>query len=176
MTVRTIPLPNIRLTFLLVFATSVAMMIAALIMQYVFDMEPCPLCVSQRVFVILAGVIALIATIQTPGVTGTRVYSSLGFIACAVGGGISARHVWLQNLPEHLVPTCGPGLSYMFDALPFLDALKLLFQGDGNCADVVWNFLGLSIPAWTLICFIGLAIIFIWQGIRASSLLPNASR
>lgn len=160
------PLPSTRITFFLAFAACTAMMMVALIMQYVFVMEPCPLCITQRVFVILAGITALIAGLHHPQKLGTRIYAVVGALFCIVGGGVSSRHVWLQSLPEDQVPTCGPGLSYMFDALPFQDAVALLFAGDGNCAETGWTFLGLTIPAWTLVCFIGLTCIFIWQFVR----------
>lgn len=163
------PLPNIRNTYFLIAGACLAMMIAALIMQHVFDMEPCPLCVTQRVFVILAGVVALIAGVHHCQGLGNRIYASCGAIMCIIGGGVSARHVWLQNLPEDQVPTCGPGLSYMFETLPMWEALSLLFAGDGNCAEEAWRFLGLTIPGWTLVCFLGLLAIFIWQLIRKNA-------
>ncbi len=160
------PLPSIRQSFFLIAAACAGMMVAALIMQHMFEMEPCPLCVTQRVFVILAGVIALIAALQNPARLGRRIYSSAGILLSLIGGGVSARHVWLQNLPEDQVPTCGPGLSYMFEALPMWEALSLLFAGDGNCAEESWRFLGLTIPGWTLVCFAGLVAVFAWQAWR----------
>ncbi len=157
------PLPSARQTFFLIAAACCCSMIAALIMQHMLEMEPCPLCISQRIFVILAGIAALIAGLHNPANIGNKLYSLSGIIFSIVGGGISTRHVWIQNLPEDQVPTCGPGLSYMFETLPLADALTLLFAGDGNCAEVSWQFLGLTIPGWTLIFFIGLAAIFTWQ-------------
>ncbi len=160
------PLPSARQTFFIIAAACCSMMIAALIMQHMLEMEPCPLCISQRVFVILAGAVALIAGLHNPANIGNKLYNLSGIIFSLVGGGISTRHVWLQNLPEDQVPTCGPGLSYMFETLPLADALALLFAGDGNCAEVSWQFLGLTIPGWTLVCFIGLTVIFTLQLIR----------
>lgn len=139
-------------------------MATALIMQYQLEMEPCPLCTTQRFFVIAVGILSLVAFIHNPPSLVRRIYCSVGIIFAIIGGGVSARHVWLQHLPEDQVPACGPGLSYMFETLPFWDALSVLFQGNGNCADVVWTFLGLSIPEWTLICFATMVImqVFIW--------------
>jgi disulfide bond formation protein DsbB len=31
------------------------------------------------------------------------------------------------------------------------------FEGSGDCAEVDWSFVGLSMPAWVLIMFVGLA-------------------
>lgn len=159
-------IPSLRRTYLIVLAACTAMMISALVMQYWLEMEPCPLCATQRVFVVLIGFVGLLAWLQYPGRFGRRLYSVVGLCFAAIGGAVSGRHLWLQSLPEDQVPTCGPGLSYMFETLPVLDALSLLFAGDGNCADVVWRFLGLSIPGWTLVCFAGLAGLLVWQYVR----------
>ena len=42
------------------------------------------------------------------------------------------------------------------DAFPLGEALRLIFTGSGECATIDWSFLGLSMPAWVLICFVGL--------------------
>ena len=161
-------LPSIRLTFLLLAIICTGMMLTAIFyFQKTLELDPCPLCITQRIFVILVGLISLIAFVHNPGLIGRRIYMGLATLMACVGGGISARHVWLQSLPKDQVPACGPGLSYMFETFPFMDALKLLFQGDGNCADIVWSFLGLSIPGWTLVGFIGLAILALYQAIRS---------
>lgn len=160
------PLPGIRATFLWVAFGCLGLILTALYMQHMMGMHPCPLCITQRVFVILVGLVALVAALHMPARTGRRIYAGLSGLFAIVGGGVSARHVWIQNLPEDQVPACGPGLEYMFETFPIMEALALLFQGDGNCADVVWSFLGLSIPAWTLVAFAGLLAISIWQGMR----------
>jgi len=144
--------------------------VAALIMQHQFDMEPCPLCISQRIFIILVGIFALLGAITGKRRLWVFISASLATVSAIIGGSISARHVWLQNLPEDEVPTCGPGLSYMFETRPMLDALSLLFSGDGNCAEISFRFLGLSIPAWTFVCFVALAAIMIWQMTRSRNL------
>ena len=79
------------------------------------------------------------------------------------------RHIWLQSLPEDLVPACGPSLSYLLDTVPFFEAISVLLQGDGNCAESVWSFLGLTIPGWTLVAFIGLLLTNAYLIIRPSA-------
>jgi len=160
-------LPTYRLTAFIIFAVSLASIIAALIMQHRFEMEPCPLCITQRLFVIGAGAMAFIAFLHNPLLLiFKRVYALAGLLLSLVGGGVSARHVWLQSLPEDQAPACGPGLEYMFDTFPLMEALTLLFKGDGNCADVVWSFLGLSIPGWTFVLFSLFSLGFIMQMTR----------
>jgi len=136
----------------------VALMATALTMQHVLKLEPCPLCVFQRMFVIVLGIIALIAALQDPGLTGRRVYGVLIVVFGVLGMIVAGRHVWLQNLPVDQVPECGPGLEYMLEAFPLTEALSLVFRGSGECADVQWVFLGLSIPGWTLVIFTAFTI------------------
>lgn len=130
---------------------------AALWMQYKMKLEPCALCITQRIFVIAIGITAFIAWLhQRNRPVGFCVYPLIGMVLAFIGGGFSSRHVWLQSLPEDLVPACGPGLGYLLEVVPFFEALQILLQGDGHCAESVWSYLGLTIPGWTLIAFIGL--------------------
>jgi disulfide bond formation protein DsbB len=137
------------------------MILTALYMQHVMDLEPCALCITQRIFIIAIGIISLIAAIHNPARLGIRLYSGTCVVLAIIGGGFSARHGWLQNLPEDLVPACGPSLGYLIENFPLWEALSVLLQGDGNCADTLWIFLGLSIPGWTLVAFIALGLYFV---------------
>ena len=79
---------------------------------------------------------------------------------------MSGRHLWLQSLPEDEVPACGPGLDYLMDIFPLSDVIRMVLQGDGSCAEVVWSFMGLSLPGWTLVGFIALAVLGCFQVLR----------
>ena len=128
----------------------------ALYAQYVLNLEACPLCIFQRVALIALGFVFLVATLHAPRGAGARAYSVLGVLVAATGAGISSWHVHIQHLPPDKVPSCGPGLGYMFDAFPWLDAVKMVFTGSGECAKVNWTFVGLSMPTWVLIWFVAL--------------------
>ncbi len=154
---------TIRKTFLLIFFGCTGLNLIALYFQFAMDMHPCPLCITQRVFVLAISLCALLAAIHNPKALGRRIYAGLGVVLALIGGAVSLRHVWLQNLPEDQVPACGPGLSYMFENFPLADAFNLLMRGDGNCADVSWTLLGLSMPAWVAIAFAGLIVVNLWQ-------------
>jgi len=134
--------------------------------QFVDHLEPCPLCILQRVFTLFVGIILLLAVLHNPGKVGTKIYGALAGLAALIGAGISARHVWLQNLPEDQVPSCGPGLNFMLDNFPLGDAISMVMRGSGECAEVLWTFMGLSIPSWTLVAFISLAIVSLGQTFR----------
>ena len=165
-------LPSSRTVFLIVFLGCVVLMCTALFMQYVMHWEPCPLCTLQRVMVITTGVIALIAFIHHPRVKGIKVYGSLVTLSAVLGGSVSIRHIYLQHLPPDQVPACGPGLDYLIHVFSLFEVLKLLLVGDGTCATILWSFLGLSIPGWVLVAFVGLAAIGIFQVVRPSHQAP----
>lgn len=130
----------------------------ALYLQHGLDLEPCPLCVFQRIAMISLGLVWLLAWIHNPVTTIARgLYAAVGVLAAAVGSAIAGRHVWLQGLPEDEVPACGPSLDYLLDIAPWQEVVTTVLRGDGNCAVIDAAFLGLSIPAWTLIAFLGLA-------------------
>lgn len=156
---------SIRQTNLMIFIGCVLLILVGVYLEHVMKLAPCPLCITQRAFIDVVGLLALVAFIHNPGLTGRRAYAIAGVVAAVIGACFAMRQLWLQSLPADQVPACGPPLAYMFEVFPFLDAFKMLLQGDGTCAEV-HKVLGLSIPGWTLIAFIGLAIINIFQVAR----------
>jgi len=124
-------------------------------LQHFQYLAPCPLCIFDRVFLLGILISLLAAAIHNPSRKGHRIYA--GFVFLFTCGGLisSGRHVWLQHLPADQVPSCGPGLNYLLDAFPLVQALEMLFRGSGECAEINWQFLGFSLPEATLIIFIG---------------------
>ncbi len=151
----------------------IAMLFARVFLEEALGLAPCPLCMTQRVFVVLLGLIAFVAAVHNPPGWGRRIYGGLCTLAAVTGGAVAARHVWLQHLPEDQVPACGPSLEYMLDTLPFTETLKLVLMGDGNCAETLWTFLGLTIPEQTLLLFIALGVIALWQTLRRYPAAPT---
>ncbi len=149
--------------FLIGFVFCAFLLLGAAYFQLAQELEPCPLCISQRVVVLLVCMTLLSAVIHNPKARGIQIYALLGFSTSALGAAIAGRHVWLQNLPPDEVPSCGPGLEYVFNNFPISKTIKLLLNGTGECAEVLWTFLGLSIPSWTLVAFILLAILSLGQ-------------
>ena len=144
---------------LLGFAACVAGMGFALFLQYAMGFEPCPMCIFQRVAMIGCGLAFLAGAIHAPAGSGRWVYSGLAGAAAISGAVIAGRHVWLQGLPPDQVPACGPTLDYLMEAFPFLDVVTMILKGDGNCAKIEAAWLGLSLPGWTLVAFIGLFLL-----------------
>lgn len=156
-----------RLVFLgLVLLAITSYLFARLYLQEVLDLAACPLCMTQRVFVIGWGLFALAAVIHNPQGVGRRVYAALCALSAIAGGAIAARHVWLQHLPPDQVPACGPSLEYMLETLPFTETLSIVLMGDGNCAATMWTFLGFSIPEQTLALFTATTLVCLWQTFR----------
>lgn len=131
-----------------------AMIFAVGYLQIIEYLEPCPLCVLDRVVVISLGVVFLACLLHNPARTGRRIYAGLGTLLSITGIGICLRHIWLQNLPADQVPECGAGFWYMLDSMPLLQFLDTILNGSGECAEIKWQFLGFTIPEWTLVLFV----------------------
>ena len=126
-------------------------------LQYFEGQDPCPLCLLQRGCYYAVILVFGIAALHSPGRIGSRVYCAGGALFALGGFGVAARQVWLQHLPVDQVPACGPDLFFMMDNFPLKRILEKVFLGSGQCAEVKWRFLGLSIAEWSLACFAGLA-------------------
>ena len=138
---------NYRLVSAVLVLCSIIGLTFALYLEHVQGLEPCPLCVFQRVGLIGMGLIALLAFIHNPISNAMkRGYALLAAVAIGWSVAVAARHVWLQHLPPDKVPSCGPGLNYLVDALPFNAVLKEVLSCSGECAVIYWTFLGQSLP------------------------------
>jgi protein dithiol:quinone oxidoreductase len=147
-------LPPRRIGYILGFVVCAGLMAFALYLQYAQDLEPCPLCIFQRIAVVAMGLVFLIAAIHNPGRFGAGVYAVLQLIFGGAGTALASRQVWLQSLPKDQVPVCGMSLSYMLDTLPFTETLRKVLEGSGECAEKSWELLHVSIAGWTLVFFV----------------------
>ena len=121
-------------------------------MEHVLALAPCPLCLMQRIWVMIGGLVALAALVDRP----TRLaYPIFAIAAALAGAGFAVRQLYLQSLPPEAVPACGPDLGYMFEAFPFSDVLKAMTFGTGDCAQVM-KVLGVNIAVWSLLGFVAL--------------------
>ena len=159
-------LASLRSLFFLAFVGCVVMLGAALYLEHGVGLEPCPLCILQRVFVIGFGLVCLIAALHRPGRLGRRIYAGVALLFAAAGAGTAGRQVWLQGVPADQLPDCLPSLNYLIEALPFQDIVSLVLHGSADCAEVNWTLIGLSIPEWSLLGFIGLLTFCLYQLIR----------
>ena len=135
-------------------------------LQYFDGQDPCPLCQVQRGFYYLVLVTFAIAALHDPKKNFSIMYCSLAALFALGGFGAAARQVWLQHLPPDQVPACGPDLQFMMENFPLARMLEKLFVGSGQCAEVHWKFLGLSIAEWSLAWFAAFALYALWLGAR----------
>lgn len=149
------------------FLACVALIGYALYAEHVLGLAPCPLCIFQRVAVIVIGVIFLIATIHGPRRIGARIYGGLIALAALGGIAIAARHIWIQAQPPGTVAACGADLDYMMEILPLKEVVTKVLTGSGECGTVDWTLLGLSMPWWVLISLVALAIFGMIVNLRA---------
>jgi len=160
---RMFAIPNQRTQFITGFLICCGLVGQALYFQYGAGMEPCPLCIFQRIAVFALGLIFLLAALVNPTGILQRLFGFLWLATAVIGGAISGRHVWLQNLPADQIPACGPGLDYMLEVFPFTEMLNMVLKGSGECAEVSWRLLGLSMPGWMLLIFAAFAVFGLWN-------------
>jgi disulfide bond formation protein DsbB len=134
--------------------------------EYVMHLEPCPLCIFQRIGIFGLGVMFLIAAIHEPAAFGRRVYAVLLSLLALATIGIALRHLYIQSLPPDAVPACGASLDYMRKIFSLSEVLVKVLTGSGECAKVTWEFLGLAMPAWVLISAIALGAWGLWVNLR----------
>lgn len=132
-------------------------------LQFHVGLEPCPLCVIQRLAILVLALVFFVGTLYNhTKVLSLRIHSAFIIFFAMIGSIAAIRQIWLQNLPPDQLPTsCGPDLGYLFNNFPLLQAIQLLFAGTGECTKVNWEFLDLTLPEWALAFF----LLFIAAGI-----------
>ncbi|HYW04186.1 MAG TPA: disulfide bond formation protein B [Gammaproteobacteria bacterium] len=140
------------------FLVCLGLLAYAYYLQTVRGLQPCPLCIMQRVAFMGLGLVFLLAAVHNPRRWGRYVYAVLLLLIAGGGAGVAIRHVYLQHLPPDMVPACGPGLGYILQNFSPGRAIPLILRGSGECAAIHWRFLGLTIPGWSLVMFVLLGI------------------
>jgi disulfide bond formation protein DsbB len=151
---------------LLGFLACVCLLGYAYYAEFVMHLAPCPLCIFQRIGVFVLGVMFLVAALHDPAAFGRRVYAVLVALAALATIGVAARHLYIQSLPPDAVPACGASLDFMLKIFSLSEVLVKVLTGDGECAKVTWEFLGLAMPAWVLITAAALGAWGLWINLR----------
>ncbi|MBI2792775.1 MAG: disulfide bond formation protein B [Gammaproteobacteria bacterium] len=149
---------TIRPLFAYLFIFSLCLLSGSFILQFHYHLEPCPLCIIDRIIVFFLTIFFVIALFHNPKGRINHIYCITGFLLSLMGMLSTTRHLWIMHLPPDQVPECGPGLEYLFGTLPPTEAFLAVIRGSGECATKNSELFGLSLPAWTLIAFIVLAI------------------
>jgi disulfide bond formation protein DsbB len=143
-----------RSGYIIGFVACFATVALALVIQTKYNLEPCPLCITQRMFFMGLGVLFLIGAFIPPASLLHKLFTGLQVLTAMGGAGWAIRHWYLQAHKGEIIADCGVGFDYMFDNFPLEKMFKLIFKGTGDCAAIDWTFLGLTLPQLGLISFI----------------------
>ena len=161
-----------RAAYVTVALVSFGLIGVGLVLQHVVGLDPCPLCIFQRIAYFALALFALIAASLSPR-RASRRFGVLALASALTGDGVAGRHVWLQMNPQGM--SCGPGLGAMLENFPLTDILPKVFRGSGDCSEAAWILLGLTIAEWSLLWFVVLsaATIFIVLARRFRPLIAH---
>lgn len=154
---------SIRACYWYSFLLCAGVMSFAIYLQTFLLVAPCPLCELQRLFFLLIGFTSFFAALVKPKRPGIVTFSSLIIVFALLGALLAGHQLWLETHPPAVASSCTMGLSYLLSALPLTEALKIAIMGTGDCAVVTWRLWGMSIPVWSLITFIILGLLGIYQ-------------
>jgi disulfide bond formation protein DsbB len=154
---------------LLGFITCAALLAYALYAQRALRVDPCPLCIFQRIGMAATGLVFLVAGLHAPRGAAARAYGALALLAALATACVAARHVWIQHLPDGAVPACGATLDYMLEVFPVGDVIRKVLTGSGECHQVNWTFLTLSMPTWVLLAAGGLGGLAAYANFRGAA-------
>jgi protein dithiol:quinone oxidoreductase len=159
--------PGRRLVNTAGFAVCAALLAYALYSQFHLGLEPCPLCIFQRIGIALLGVVFLAAALHHPRGRGAAVYACLIGVAALATAGVALRHLYVQSLPPGALPSCGAPLTVLLKYTPLWQVVRKVLTGSGECSEVTWRFLGLAMPAWVLIWALLLGALGVAGNIRS---------
>ncbi|MGE5152719.1 MAG: disulfide bond formation protein B [Bdellovibrio bacteriovorus] len=153
--------PTTRTLWLLSGAGSLALAAASVALTLWLELQPCHLCIFQRLLFMVIGVIALGAALSAGWVRrGLGVLVALS----AVAGGVTASYqTWLQGQPPGSVSCTGGDMGPIEVVVEWLgQQVPSLFLATGFCEDEGLRVLGLSLAQWSLLCFSGLLAMTLW--------------
>jgi disulfide bond formation protein DsbB len=136
---------------LILFTITLVVLGMSYYLQYGKGFEPCPLCLMQRICIIFILAFSVINLYRKPA-RGQSFAAPLGIFAL-LGLFFAFRQIWLMSLPDNEVPACLPGLSVLIHYFPWQDTVRALVWGSGDCTEIRWTFLGLSLPVWSTLYF-----------------------
>jgi disulfide bond formation protein DsbB len=151
------------------FAACAALLAYALYSEQVLGLQPCPLCILQRIAVFALGLAFLAAALHRAGRAGALAWAALVALIALAGAAIAGRHVWITSQPPGTVAECGASLDYMLEVLPLREVLAKVLTGSGECGKIDWRFLGLSMPAWVLVWLLALGAWGVFVNLRRQS-------
>jgi protein dithiol:quinone oxidoreductase len=167
--------PNRRLLNFSGFIVCVALLGYAYYVQYHLALEPCPLCIFQRIGIALLGLTFLAAGLHGPRRWGSYVYAVLLALWALATAGVAIRHLYVQSLPPGTIPACGAPLDVLLKFTPVTEVIRKVLTGSGECSQVNWKWLGLTMPAWVLLASVALGCAGVLANVRRRRARPVRS-
>lgn len=141
-----------QLLFLL--SISVGMTLGSFFFEYVIGLHNCHLCIFQRNIAIVLSLMLLVFIIHDPADIKRRLYTLVLMLISVFGVIFAGRHAWIQHFQPEKIAHCDPSLSVLMDRLPISTLIERVFFGNGECAQSVTTFLGLTIPSWSFLLYL----------------------
>lgn len=155
-------LPGARAVFALMFVVSLGAVLAALVTQHRFDMQPCPWCVLQRLIFVLVALLAALGWLWRSAAG--RWISALGISTLCALGAMAA--LW-QHFVAAATASCNMTLADRILSGAGLDALfPDVFAATASCADAKVNLVGVPYEFYSLALFVLLdvaAMSLVWR-------------
>ena len=155
-----------RSLFFLAFIAGALALGVSYYLEYAVGLKPCGLCLLQRICLALLTGICLMASVHGPGRLGTYLYWLLGLCCSLAGTVMASRQVLLQSDQVHQLSNCIPNLADLFATTPWVSVVQQMFEGAAECTHIAWTLFGLSIPEWSLLFFVAMLILGIYQLLR----------
>lgn len=148
----------------LVLAIGFSGSVVSLTMQYVFDFNPCVMCIQQRVAMMVLTLVALLMLILPLSRAWARLVAAVGVsVPTVFGAYIAAKQIYIQSLPITEQPSCGAPWTFRLRGAPLFDWYEPIIRGTGVCGKVE-KLMGLSLPTWALLFFVGV-LGLLWGGL-----------
>lgn len=163
----------LRSFFLPAFLASALVLCGALYLELGLGLLVCPLCQSQRLVLAAFSLLCLAGLIHRPRLRGERFYLWSCLALALSGGLLAARHVWLQGFFSHVDGPCVESMAYLTAQGTPGEWLHGLLIGSANCVPINWSFLDLSVPEWSLLGFLGLAVLVVSRLVNARRRNPS---
>jgi disulfide bond formation protein DsbB len=161
-----------RIVLLLIFLICTTVIGYALYLQLVINLLPCPLCIAQRIAYWLVGLTAIFAFIHNPRGLGRKIYYSFITVFSLSGLILALHHSWIIRYPEAF--QCGISAEEEFlNGLSIANWWPSMFEANGDCADVKWEFMSLTIPNWSVIFFLLILITSVYMLFTSRNQKPN---
>ena len=161
-----------RIVLLLIFLICTTVIGYALYLQLVINLLPCPFCIAQRIAYWLVGLTAIFAFIHNPRGLGRKIYYSFITVFSLSGLVLALHHSWIIRYPEAF--QCGISAEEEFlNGLSIANWWPSMFEANGDCADVKWEFMSLTIPNWSVIFFLFILITSVYMLFTSRNQKPN---